>query len=109
MSDAPCVYYLEWEGHAKVECVVPVAEGTPPGGGATVKTFAPTEAFMGTHVGSYSALKDTWTALWAEIERLGLQPAGPPWERYVTNPEEEPDTSKWVTEVYVPVTIQQVT
>lgn len=108
MSDAPCIYYLEWEGHAKIECVVPVLDGTSPAGGATLKTFAPIEAFMGTHVGPYSALKDTWTALWAEVESLGLQPAGPPWERYVTNPEEEPDTSKWVTEVYVPVSIQRV-
>ncbi|MBS1708586.1 MAG: GyrI-like domain-containing protein [Armatimonadetes bacterium] len=107
MTDAPCVYYLEWEAHAKVECVVPVAPSTAPQGGATIKDFAATSAFMGVHQGHYQTLKDTWTELWNEVGRLGLQPSGPPWERYMTDPEEEPDPNNWVTEVYVPVTIQK--
>jgi len=108
MADAPCVYYLEWAQHVQVECVVPVAEGTVPAAGATIKEFPGTEAFMGTHTGPHAGLQETWAALWAEVARLGLQPDGPPWERYVTDPEDEPDTSRWVTEVYVPVKIMKV-
>ena len=37
------------------------------------------------------------------IVREGLEPAGVPWEVYVTDPGAEPDPSKWRTDLYFPV------
>ena len=33
----------------------------------------------------------------------GEEPAGPFWESYVTNPREEPDSSKWITDIAQPI------
>jgi AraC family transcriptional regulator len=56
-----------------------------------------------THVGPYSELRDACERLGAAVQDLGEQPAGPFWESYVTNPAEEPDASKRVTEIYLPL------
>jgi hypothetical protein len=42
-------------------------------------------------------------AIFARLGELGEQPSGPFWESYVTNPAEEPDASKRVTEIYLPL------
>ena len=46
--------------------------------------------------------------LFGRLAELGVKPAGPPyvgpfWESYVTNPREEPDSSKWITEIVQPI------
>ena len=38
---------------------------------------------------------------WIYENKLGLN--GSPWEVYLTNPAEEPDQEKWITEIYYPV------
>lgn len=55
------------------------------------------------HMGKY---EDTGDAHWyadAYIHDNNLEYAGSPWESYVTDPMTEPDTAKWVTEIYYPV------
>lgn len=56
-----------------------------------------------THVGPYDQLVNAYTAIqdYAAANRLEL--AGVMWERYLTDPSEEPDPNKHVTEVYWPV------
>lgn len=56
-----------------------------------------------THMGPYDALPQTWAALTEWMGSQGLQPAGAPWEVYVTDPGAEPDQSKWRTDIYFPV------
>ena len=56
-----------------------------------------------THMGPYEALGQTWVALMEWIGSQDLQPAGPPWEVYVTDPGKEPDQSKWRTDIFFPV------
>ena len=56
-----------------------------------------------THVGPYNDLPQSWSALTAWMESQGLQPAGAPWEVYVTDPGAEPDQSKWRTDIFFPV------
>ncbi|ALO14213.1 Transcriptional regulator, effector-binding domain/component [Salinivirga cyanobacteriivorans] len=34
---------------------------------------------------------------------MGLEAAGSPWEVYLTDPQTEKDTSKWLTKMYQPV------
>lgn len=108
MVDAPCVFYQACGPSTTFECVVPVAAGSQSTtNGIAVREFPACQAFMGTHYGDFSRLQVSWAELWKQIESLGLQPDGAFWERYMTDPEQEADTSKWVTELYVPVKIQK--
>ena len=54
-------------------------------------------------MGAYDSLPQTWSALTAWMSAHGLEPAGAPWEVYVTDPGAEPDTSKWRTDIFFPV------
>ena len=45
----------------------------------------------------------TWSALTEWMASQGLQPAGAPWEVYVTDPGKVTDQSKWRTDIFFPV------
>lgn len=89
--------------------VTTIEVGWPPAGSAeppeplTHKTYPATRAVVYQHVGPYAELHGTYAALEKAIAAAGLRPTGPARESYETNPEEEPDTSKWVTEIVWPV------
>ena len=55
------------------------------------------------HRGDYKALESTHNQLNQFITWRKLEINGAPWEVYITDPEVEKDTAKWVTEVYYPV------
>ena len=55
------------------------------------------------HVGPYQELGASHWALQGWVQREGHQPSGGPWEVYITNPHEEPDSSKWETLLYLPL------
>lgn len=100
----PFTIYHEMDAERlEMECGMPVAspvEGTervrpgelPAGKVATV-----------THMGPYEQLGQTWSALMKWMEEEDLQAAGAPWEVYVTDPGEEPDQSKWRTDIFFPI------
>jgi hypothetical protein len=52
------------------------------------------------HVGPFSGLRDACARL---HEWAGERAAGPFWESYVTNPREEPDSARWITELFLPL------
>ncbi len=55
------------------------------------------------HVGPYQTLGETHAALEAWVKAQGRQPAGPPWETYITDPGEVPNPADWRTEVCLPL------
>ena len=55
------------------------------------------------HMGSYESVSATWEALMAKVYGENYEMNGLPWEVYVTDPDQEPDTSKWITEIYMPI------
>jgi AraC family transcriptional regulator len=55
------------------------------------------------HVGPYDKLGEAYAALESWIESEQLQPAGAPWEYYITDPAEYPDPKDWKTEVFWPI------
>ena len=100
----PFAIYHGMDGdNVDLECGMPVAApmagtdriraGELPGGTAATVT----------HTGPYDQLGQTWTALTAWMKSQGLEPAGAPWEVYVTDPGAEPDPSKWRTDIFFPV------
>jgi AraC family transcriptional regulator len=55
------------------------------------------------HNGSYETLQDAYAALEAWMESNAIEPAGAPWESYITDPAEHPDPKDWRTEVCWPI------
>ena len=100
----PLAIYHEMMGHeVEVECAIPVA--APMAGTARIRAgeLPAGTAARAVHLGPYENLKQTWGALFAWVGAKGLEPAGAPWEVYVTDPGQEPDPSKWRTEIFMPV------
>jgi hypothetical protein len=48
-------------------------------------------------------LRNACEQLVAWVEERDEEAAGPHWETYVTDPRTEPDTSKRITEIYLPL------
>jgi len=55
------------------------------------------------HIGSYEKSAEAWKALDKYVENNNLMMNGNPYEEYITDPSNEPDTSKWVTNIYFPI------
>ncbi len=97
------IYHAMDGGSLDLECGMPVAApvagtdriraGELPGGTAATVT----------HTGPYDDLRQSWAALTEWMKSQGLEPAGAPWEVYVTDPGAEPDSSKWRTDIFFPV------
>jgi effector-binding domain-containing protein len=91
----PYIRYLRTGAEMELELGIPVgpdagqSSGLPGGRVAVLR-----------HVGPFSGLRDACERL---QEWAGDRAAGPFWESYVTNPREEPDSSKWVTEIVLPL------
>jgi len=91
----PYIRYLRTGAEMELELGIPVgpdagqSSGLPGGRVAVLR-----------HVGHFSGLR-------AACERLqewaGDRAAGPFWESYLTNPREDPDSSKWITEIFLPL------
>jgi effector-binding domain-containing protein len=70
----------------------PVEPSRLPGGPAAVTT----------HIGRYEDLTLAYEAVHRWLGERGFSPAGPHWEVYFTDPNVEPDPSRWRTDVVVP-------
>lgn len=70
-----------------------VATATLPGGRVAVHR----------HVGPFDGLPEAFQHAHRWAEEQGETPAGGSWESYVTDPGEEPDSSKWITDIHVPL------
>jgi DNA-binding transcriptional MerR regulator/effector-binding domain-containing protein len=68
-----------------------------------VITYPAGPAIVHRHVGRMERLHHTYAALEQAIVVRGLHPTAPARESYETNPEEEPDPSRWVTEIVWPL------
>ncbi|MEO8700964.1 MAG: helix-turn-helix domain-containing protein [Kofleriaceae bacterium] len=55
------------------------------------------------HEGTYETLRETHAAVERWIEANALEPAGAPWEVYLTDPGDKPDPKDWRTEVLYPL------
>lgn len=103
LVEAPRVYYTSWttEG-VTIEAAFPVDPETVEGK-AESRTYPGGKALVGVHNGPYGTLHESWRGLWDEFEKRGLKQAGSCWDSYITDPEEEPDPSLWVTQIYIPI------
>lgn len=100
----PFSRYYAMDGHTvDFECGMPVASPMEGAGRVQAGELPAATVATVTHTGPYDNLPQTWSALFEWMGSQGLQPAGPPWEVYVTDPGAEPDQSKWRTDIFFPV------
>lgn len=79
-------------------------EGNPAGSGRINATHTYSgKAANTTFTGPYEKLSEAWVEFAKLVDADNHKLAGPCFEVYVTDPEDEPDSSKWITELYTPV------
>ena len=89
----PYIRYLRTGAELELELGIPVgpdagqSSGLPGGRAAVLR-----------HVGPFSELRDAARRCRRGSRRRASR-RGPFWESYVTNPREEPDSSRWITEI----------
>jgi len=104
MASVPMSVYLAWRDS---DC--DLAAGCVIDGNVTLRdgcewldVAGGSHAFA-SHFGPYSTLSGTHCAIRSWCNANGMKLSGPCWETYQTDPGEEPDSSKWQTDVYYPV------
>jgi effector-binding domain-containing protein len=84
-------------------CAVPVQAGVKMPAKYKVMQTSGGAAIKGIYTGGYGSLTQAHNEINKFIEFKNLEITGAPWEVYIINPDQEPDSAKWVTEVYYPV------
>ena len=99
----PFAIYHSMDGNTvDLECGMPVV--SPMAGTDRIRAGelpAGTVATV-THMGPYEGLAQTWSALTEWMGSQGLQPAGAPWEVYVTDPGKWPTSQNGVPTSFSP-------
>jgi effector-binding domain-containing protein len=81
----------------------PVSAPIRPDAGVTPLELPGGRAIVGVHVGPYDTLQESYRELtkWAASE--GLELSGAMWESYLSDPDAEPDPTKWRTLITWPL------
>ena len=105
MAGMPMTVYPDWGGDSyQMECAIPVAgEPQVDNDRIILKSTTAGPAVKATHMGDYHLLEATHAELDRYVKDHNLVASGAPFEVYVTDPGAEPDTSKWVTHIFYPV------
>jgi AraC family transcriptional regulator len=90
-------------GQWTVDCVLPLAEPVKGEGEMQAGELDGGVVIKAMHFGPYEALNQSYVAIETWMEEEGVSPTGANWEQYVTDPGEEPDSSKWQTDIYWPI------
>ena len=104
MAGPPFVRYLLMQGVFEIEAGFPTMMPAPVEGRLELSQLPGGSVAMTMHTGPYEALPAAFQVLTEWIAKHGYEQAGPHWEVYFTDPKEEPDQSKWQTQVFMPFT-----
>ncbi|MBN3033954.1 MAG: SRPBCC family protein [Bacteroidales bacterium] len=101
----PFCAYPDWDPSKKIVMLAGIPIKKPVKAMGTIKMSKTYQGktLMAVHYGAYEATPKTYEKIQGYMKEKGYQPNGTPWEIYITDPMNEPDVSKWVTEVYYPV------
>jgi effector-binding domain-containing protein len=89
-----------WVADVAIPCAT---DGVSTSGDIIAGATAGGKAVKGIHLGDYYKLDATHAEVLKYLKYKELEVAGNTYEIYVSDPGEEPDTTKWVTEVYYPI------
>ncbi len=86
-----------------IEMAIPVADSIAVPDSLTLGRIPAGRALKLNHMGAYENLAETWEAFENYNAENQVRTRWYPYEVYVTDPGQEPDTSKWITEIVYPV------
>ena len=103
-ASPPFARYHAFGEIVDLEAGVIVKEPVRPAGDVRPGELPAGPAAIAVHTGSYETLGVTHAAMRRWLEANPTQEAnGGPWELYLTDPAEEPDPARWMTEVIFPL------
>ncbi len=104
-AGAPIIFYHSYNPPEKIvfEPAFILNTSVEPSAKVNAATTPAMKALLAVHYGSYETSDKEWNALDAYVKEKGLEPAGNPWEEYITGPESQSDTALWETRIYYPV------
>lgn len=104
MIGQPMAITLAWDNlNWDFESAIPIDKKIKGNAQVQVKQSYAGKVIYLSYMGSYNKTYKAYTELDSYIKVKGYKENGGPWEVYVTDPGSEPDTNKWVTEIYFPV------
>jgi effector-binding domain-containing protein len=103
-TGAPFCRCTDWRDRdCDIEIGVPVRQPVPKTVELSGIELGGVKAAYTRHVGPYEELAKAHAAIRSWIKENGKASAGSPWETYVTDPREEDDPRRWVTDIYWPI------
>jgi effector-binding domain-containing protein len=96
-------YHGFGEKEIDLEAGLPVAKPITEKGRVKNGELPAGKAVMAWHIGPYEKLGDAHAALKKHVDTSKLKSRGGPWEVYWTDPGMVPDSSKWRTQLFMPV------
>jgi effector-binding domain-containing protein/uncharacterized protein YndB with AHSA1/START domain len=103
MTGAPMTVYWDWNEEAETfsaDLAMPCASEKPGNDMVMKGESYGGKAMKTTYMGPYSGTGEAHMALEEYMKANNIPFGGPAMEVYVTNPQQEPDTTKWITEIY---------
>jgi effector-binding domain-containing protein len=91
------------KGVFDMECGFPVSEPAEGEGHIKAGKLPGGKTLKAVHIGPYQTLSETYEAVMAWAKEMGIQLGDNMWEIYLTDPDKEKDSSKWVTEILWPI------
>lgn len=104
-AGAPCGLYFTWDeagNSTDMAGAIPVKEKLEIKGLSAIELPA-SRALMVEYYGNYHNIGAAHTAIDQYIAATGAKAGTPVIEEYITDPEKEKDTSRWLTKVYYPL------
>jgi effector-binding domain-containing protein len=96
------IYHSYGDDAVDMEIGIPLEDPIPTAGRVIGRELKATLAAVAWHHGPYTGLGEAHRAVTAWLAEQGKRASGPPWEVYWTGPGDDPDSSKWKTEVGYP-------
>ena len=103
MGHVISVYHSMDAEQMSLSAGIEIGEGVEPGAPLELLELPACDAVKADHIGPYDQLHLTHEAVWQYVQEIGRAPMGGPTERYITDPQAEPDASKWHTEILLPL------
>lgn len=97
------IYYTESVTNWSFDACMPVGKAGKDDGQIKAMQYPGGKMVVTSFYGPYNETPAGHRAADEYIKANGLTVTGPPWERYVTDPMMEKDSSKWLTEICYPV------
>lgn len=97
------IYHSFSPPNTDLECAIPVIAPVEGEGRVKAGKLPPGKALRAMHIGPYDRLHETYNFMSAYAKEKNLKLSELVWEYYLTDPNTEPDSSKWRTEIFLQV------